>query len=245
MGASADAAVSRPAVPLAAAPPPGVAFHQITKRYGAVTALRRVTLQISPGEFVILLGPNGSGKSTLLRIAALLARPDAGRVTIAANEEPPLADPLEARRRIGFIGHNSLLYDDLTAHENLLFFARLYGLQHAEARAADAIGAAGLWKRRGDVLRTFSRGMRQRVSIARALLHRPGLLLLDEPAAGLDREALGWLAETLRALRDSGCTVLLSTHGRSDLTALASRAVRLEGGEIKSDVGGASAEAEA
>ncbi len=231
--------------PAAAVIPPSILLRQVSKRYGAVTALRGVTLKFAPGEFVLLLGPNGSGKSTLLRVAALLARPDTGQVDFADAGGVVLRDPREVKRSIGFVGHNSLLYDDLTAEENLLFFARLYGLEHAAARVADSIGATGLWKRRGDLVRTFSRGMRQRVSITRALLHRPGVLLLDEPAAALDREAVGWLAQALRALHDSGCTVLMSTHGRSDLTALATRAVRLETGEVKSDVGGPAAEAEA
>jgi heme exporter protein A len=223
-----SATSATPAPAIRTVPSLGISFEKIEKRFGALQALQSVSFEISPGEFVALLGPNGAGKTTLLRIAALLMRPTSGSMRFSANEPKAL---------VGMVSHSTLLYDELTAAENLTLFAELYGLKDVAAQVGSALDACGLAARAGSVVRTFSRGMRQRLSIARALLHEPRLLLLDEPAAGLDRQGLAWFGETLARLRDSGATVIMSTHARNESLDLATRAVSLGGGRVEHDTG--------
>ena len=208
--------------------PTGLRFHQIDKKYGGLYALRRVSFEAAPGECVALAGRNGSGKTTLLRIAARLVRPSSGQVSF-----PPSASGNEIPT--GLVAHATMVYDELTAEENLLLFARLQGMRYAQKRVATLLEDVGLSERRDSLVRTFSRGMRQRVAIARALLQEPSLLLLDEPATGLDPQGARWLAETLRRLHGKGCTMLMSLHGESELSSLASRAIRLDAGSIVAD----------
>ena len=211
--------------------PVGLRFENIEKRYGGLLALRRVSLSIAPGECVVVAGRNGSGKTTLLRVAARLVRPSSGTVRFSfgsATKEENSVHP-------GFIAHATLVYDELTAEENLLLFARLQGVAQSKHRVDALLQEVGLTERRSSLVRTFSRGMRQRVAIARALLHEPSVLLLDEPATGLDPQGVTWLTESLRRLRDSGRTILMSLHGESEVSSLGTRAVRLDAGAVVAD----------
>jgi heme exporter protein A len=211
--------------------PTGIRFENIDKRYGGLYALRRVSLEISAGECAVFAGRNGSGKTTLLRIAARLARPSSGMVSFPnGSGEIGATMPLA-----GFVAHATMVYDELTAEENLLLFARLQGIAQPAARAEALLREVGLEDRRNSLVRTFSRGMRQRVAIARALLNEPAVLLLDEPTTGLDPQGARWFAEALRGLRDSGRTILMSLHGESEVSKLATRAIRLEAGAVVAD----------
>lgn len=209
--------------------PTGLCLENIEKRFGGLRALRGVSLTVAPGECVVLAGRNGSGKTTLLRVAARLARPTSGQVRFScasgeSKEVPP-----------GFVAHATMVYDELTAEENLMLFARLQDVPESKNRVEALLQEVGLVDRRASLVRTFSRGMRQRVAIARALLHEPSVLLLDEPATGLDPQGVLWLAAALRRLRDSGRTILMSLHGESETSSLGTRAIRLDAGSIAAD----------
>ena len=211
--------------------PSGLRFENIDKRYGGLYALRRVSLTIAAGECVVFAGRNGSGKTTLLRIAAQLVRPTHGTLSFMGTSD----GTGKQTDRPGFVAHATMVYDELTAEENLLLFARLQGTPEPENRVEALLREVGLTERRGSLVRTFSRGMRQRVAIARALLHEPAVLLLDEPATGLDPQGVAWLAEAVRRLRDSGRTILMSLHGESEISSLGTRAIRLDAGAIVAD----------
>lgn len=223
--------------PLASSPDGGlrIEFTEVEKRYGMRLALRGVSVTIAAGECVALVGHNGSGKTTLLKIAAQLTQPSRGKLAFYAGETALPAG--EVKSRVGMVGHHTLLYEELTAEENLTFCAKLFGLADPAQKARQALRPVGLASRAADLVRTFSRGMRQRLSIARALLASPSLLLLDEPGAGLDPEGQRWLGAAIEKLRDSGCTILMSTHGRNETQGAVTRAIRLEAGKITHDSG--------
>ena len=192
--------------------PPDAALIEaraLTRAFGHLRALRGVDLAVGRGEALAVAGPNGAGKTTLLRLLAGLMRPTSGEVRLADGRSPRDHD---ARRQVGFLSHQSLLYDDLTPLENLRFTARLHGLPDADARTRRALDAAGLAARGGDPVRQLSRGMVQRVAIARALLHDPSLLLLDEPFTGLDADSAARLRAALTAALAEGRGVVLVTH---------------------------------
>ena len=182
----------------------------LVKQFGPFAALRGVDFSVDPGQFIALMGPNGAGKTTLLRILATLSRPTRGQVTIAGHVLPKGAD--DARRQIGFLSHQPLVYGELTAEENLHFFARLYDVPDAGRRVEALLNQVDLADRRHDRARSFSRGMLQRLSIARVLLHDPRVVLLDEPFTGLDPDAADRLLDTLHSLHDGARAIVMSTH---------------------------------
>ena len=208
-------------------------ISNLTKSFGPRTALSGVNLTVGDGEFVILVGPNGAGKTTLLRTVAMLTRPTSGTVRIAGLD--PLKAGLMVRRRIGYLSHRTLLYNDLSAEQNLLFYARMYGLANPDARIAELLERVDLADRRDDLVRSYSRGMQQRLAVARTMLHRPRLLLLDEPYTGLDPLATDRLTELLTELSEEGCTLLLATHHIDNLAAANKRAVILSRGRVIHD----------
>ena len=200
---------------------PAIALRDITRRFGHFTALRSVTLAIPEGQMFALFGPNGAGKTTLLRIIATLGKPSSGSVCIHGIDAR--TSPDQVRTHIGLISHQTLLYDDLTARENLIFYGRLYGLNNLQMRVDAALDTVGLLPRANDRVRGFSRGMNQRLSIARATLHHPSILLLDEPFTGLDTAARMMLSDMLGALRSEGRTILLVTHDLDQGLSLSNR----------------------
>jgi heme exporter protein A len=206
----------------------------VVKQYGLNPVLRGVDLTVEQGEFVTLVGPNGAGKSTLLGIVATLLQPTAGEARVGGWLLPEQAD--RVRRHIGLVSHHALLYRDLTAAENLMFFAKLYRLADPEARVAEALRGVGLFARQRDPVGAFSRGMVQRLTIARATLHEPDVLLLDEPYTGLDQEATHLLDDLLRQEQTRGRTILMITHDLGHGLGLADRLAILYGGRIAREV---------
>jgi len=209
--------------------------HALVKAYGIAPVLRQVDLGIPRGEFVALLGPNGSGKSILLRLLSGLSKPTAGVIRVGGWELP--AEAHAVRAQIGLVSHKPLLYENLNARENLRFFARLYNLPRAsvEGRIDALLAQVGLAKRGHDRVRAYSRGMQQRLSIARALLHNPDILLLDEPYTGLDQDASAILDSLLRAAHADGRTIVMSTHDLGRAATLAGRAIILSRGTVAAD----------
>ncbi len=207
-----------------------VEVREVSRHYGRRRALHRVSVTFEAGEVVGLLGPNGAGKSTLLSILSTLLVPSAGEVRygdLTAHAAGP-----GLRGRIGLLGHDLHLYPELTARENLEFFARLYGVEAPEAAAAMALERAGLADRAADQVGGFSRGMRQRVALERALLHGPRLLLLDEPFTGLDDASASALVARLRSLRGEGRIIVAATHDLEVADRLLDRAAILNDGRI-------------
>lgn len=184
--------------------------ENLHKRFGRKRVLRGVSLQVPEGNVVALLGPNGAGKTTLIRTICGLSKPDRGDVRLGGVSLKRAGN--ELRRYIGLVTHSPLLYENLSAEENLRFFAKLYDLNAPNERIESVLRSVDLWPRRRDVVRTYSRGMIQRLAIARAVLHNPPVLLLDEPDTGLDQESSQMLRDLLRQLGASNRAILLTTH---------------------------------
>src|SRR5512144_1211817 len=211
-----------------------IEVKKLVKRFGLKPVLRGLNFQVEPGEFVALLGPNGAGKTTFLRILASLSRPTLGEVSIAGYRLPGQA--ASVRRRLGVVSHLPLLYGDLTAEENLRFYARMYDVQQADKRITEVLELVGLAARRKDLVRTFSRGMQQRLAIGRAVLHDPEVMLFDEPHTGLDQDASGMLDAVLREVAARGRTVVMTSHDLARSADLASRYDVLSRGVIAASV---------
>ncbi|MCP4423707.1 MAG: heme ABC exporter ATP-binding protein CcmA [Chloroflexi bacterium] len=206
----------------------------LIKNYGQNSVLRGVGLHVKQGEFVTLVGSNGAGKTTLLRIVATLQPPTSGQIKVGGWPLPQHA--AKVRRHIGLVSHQSLLYSDLTAAENLSFFARLYRLDNQEERVAAALKEVGLLARQRDAVSAFSRGMVQRLTIARATLHEPDVLLLDEPYTGLDQDAARLLDDLLRREAENGRTILMITHDLAHGLNLCDRVAILNRGKIAAEI---------
>ena len=207
-----------------------LSIRELSRNFGRRRALSRVSLDCRSGEIVGLLGPNGAGKSTLLSIISTLAAASSGEVLYGGRTARQIGAPV--RSRIGVLSHDLHLYSELTAIENLVFFGRLYGVPDAQTAALDALRRARLDERGGDLVAGFSRGMRQRLALERALLHSPRLLLLDEPFTGLDDASTMALIARLRELRTDGCIMLVATHDLDVGEAVLDRAVILQDGRL-------------
>jgi heme exporter protein A len=211
-----------------------IEVRRLVKTFGLKPVLRGLDFRADPGEFVALLGPNGAGKTTMLRILATLSRPTLGEVRVAGYVLPGQASAV--RRLLGVVSHQPLLYGDLTAEENLRFYARMYGLSDGTGRARQALESVGLAARRRDLVRQFSRGMQQRLAIGRALLHDPQVMLLDEPYTGLDQDASAMLDDLLRHVAAGGRTVVMTSHDLPRAADLATRIDVLSRGMIAASV---------
>jgi heme exporter protein A len=213
----------------AAAGAPEIVVEGLTKVFGRRQVLRGIGFSVEKGGFLSIFGPNGAGKTTTLRVLATLLTPTAGSVKVAGYDVREEAMPV--RRTIGLISHSPLLYLDLTAYENLRFYADMYGVADREARIDELLDRVELAHRRYDVVRTFSKGMRQRLAIARAILHRPRVLLLDEPHSGLDPRAIDILDGLLHEIRDEH-TFVMVTHNIAKGLELGTQVMIIDGGKI-------------
>ena len=210
-----------------------LAISDLKKSYGLKPILRQVALHVQQGERVALLGANGAGKTTLLRIIAGLTKPDRGSVQIAGLDV--VEDAQETRQLVGFVAHQPYLYEELTALENLLFFGKMYCVPNARKHADELLAQVGMEMRARERVGNFSRGQIQRIAWARALLHTPSLLLLDEPDTGLDTEGVALIEQLLNAHTQRGGTILFTTHQIERAHQLGDRCVTLANGRIEAE----------
>ncbi len=207
-----------------------VEVKSIEKSFGNVLALQGIDLRVAKGEFLTIIGPNGAGKTTLLKILSTLMKPSAGEGKVAGFSLKQEEENL--RRKIGMLSHYTFLYENLTAYENLKFYGSLYDVKNIEREIKRVIQEVGLEDRLHDTVRTFSRGMKQRVSIARCIIHNPLLLLLDEPYTGLDRWSGKRFTNILKRFHQGGKTIIMTTHNLSSSLELSDRIVILSSGKI-------------
>ncbi|MCA9964246.1 MAG: heme ABC exporter ATP-binding protein CcmA [Anaerolineales bacterium] len=211
-----------------------IKIENLRKQYGLQPVLQGVNLHILAGEFVMLVGANGAGKSTLMQIVAALQAPTAGQVTVGGWALPQYAD--RVRRHIGYVSHEPLLYADLTAAENLEFFSQIYELGLTKEQIGERLRRVGLLARQREAVRLFSRGMKQRLAIARATLHEPDILLLDEPYTGLDQQAAELLDHLLQQEVTAGRTIFMITHDLVHGYHLCNRVAILNRGKIVCEI---------
>lgn len=211
-----------------------ITVKKLVKRFGLKAILRGLDFEVQPGEFVALLGPNGAGKTTFLRILSSLSRPSLGEVHVAGYGLPNEA--AQVRARLGVVSHLPLLYGDLTAEENLRFYARMYNIPNQGLRITEVLEMVGLETRRRDLVRTFSRGMQQRLAIGRAVLHDPDVMLFDEPYTGLDQDASSMLDDVLKTVAAQGRTVVMTSHDLARAEVIATRFDILSRGVIAASI---------
>jgi heme exporter protein A len=207
-----------------------IEIRGLVKAFGLQAALRGIDLELDEGEFVTVLGPNGAGKTTLLRVLATLSKPTAGSVRIGGYDVSRTGP--QVRRLIGLVSHQTLLYPHLSAEDNLRFYGRLYRVDEIDERIGEVLQLVGLGARRTDLVRTFSRGMEQRLTIARAILHEPRVMFFDEPYTGLDQQAASTLSRVLIGVAAAGRTVLLTTHNMERGLVGCDRVVILNRGKV-------------
>lgn len=207
-------------------------IENVTKRFGEIVALDRVSLSLARGEFFGLLGPNGAGKTTLMSLVAGLRAPDSGSISI--NEQRVGPNAMAPRHELGFVPQAIALYEELSAEENLRLFGKLYGLagQELRARVDHGLHAAQLFERRQDKVQTYSGGMKRRINVVASILHRPALLLCDEPTVGVDPQSRNAIFEFLQRLNADGMTIVYSTHYMEEATRLCSRIAIIDHGRL-------------
>ncbi len=207
-----------------------IIVESVAKSYGNFQALQGVDLRVKRGEFLTVFGTNGAGKTTLIKLLSTLTKPTSGKITLANHDIKK--EPDKVRSLIGVISHDPYLYENLSAIENLKFFASLYGIPQAEEKAIEMIKQVGLESRMHDLVRTLSRGMKQRLAVARAIVHDPNILLLDEPYTGLDQHGSRIFGEILKLLKSQTRTILMTTHKIEEGLGISDSVAILSGGRI-------------
>jgi heme exporter protein A len=210
-----------------------IEIKKLTKQADNKLILKGVDLNVNSGETVAILGPNGAGKSTLLKVLATLIKPSSGIVKI--NGLDLKKDHIEVKKLFGYLPHSSLLYDHYTPLENLVFFGNLYGVKDVENRARELVKEVGLSFFINEPVKNFSRGMIQRIAIARAIIHDPQIMLLDEPHTGLDQGAISILNNVVLTMKEKGCTTLMVTHDFKQAAEICDRIIIIKNGKIADD----------